>query len=163
MSFLKKVGKLAKKGVQAYAAYQTGGLSAVATKALSKKVARAKAAPMAMSTMLSSKYGGGITAVPASFVGTAAKTALKSLPYIGTAVTAADLATTAYGAFAGKKPRLTKDGRMTMRKRHTINPANVKALRRSIRRIKGAEKLFRTVLSVQGKAHAGIKPKNRKR
>lgn len=41
------------------------------------------------------------------------------------------------------------------------NVGNMKALRRAIRRIQGAEKLFRTVLSVQGKAHAGIKPKRK--
>lgn len=43
------------------------------------------------------------------------------------------------------------------------NVGNMKALRRAIRRIQGAEKLFRQVLSVQGKGHAGIKPKKRKR
>jgi hypothetical protein len=43
------------------------------------------------------------------------------------------------------------------------NVGNMKALRRAIRRIQGAEKLFRQVLSVQGKAHAGIKPKKGRR
>jgi len=41
------------------------------------------------------------------------------------------------------------------------NVGNMKALRRAIRRIQGAEKLFRTVLSVQGKSHTGIKPKRK--
>lgn len=43
------------------------------------------------------------------------------------------------------------------------NVGNMKALKRAIRRIQGAEKLFRQVLSVQGKSHTGIKPKKGRR
>lgn len=43
------------------------------------------------------------------------------------------------------------------------NPANIKALRRAISRIEKAEKLFRSVLSVQGKKSTGVKPKKRGR
>lgn len=48
------------------------------------------------------------------------------------------------------------------KKYRRINPGNAKALRRAIRRIKSAEKLFRQVLTVQGKKATGIKPKGRK-
>lgn len=165
MSFLKKAVKFAGKAAKVYASYQTGGLSGLATSALSKAGKKAKmraVAPM-MASQLSSKFGGGISAIPASFVGGgggmfagSGATSKFQLPQISSGGGGG-------GGFAGPKPRLTKDGRVTMRRRHRINPGNVKALRRSIRRLKQAEKLFRTVLTVQGKPHAGIKPKSRKR
>lgn len=157
MSFLKKVGRLAKKAVKVYAAYQTGGLSQVAISALSRKKAIRTMAPMMAST-LSSKYGGGFTATPASFLstaGTVGRRALKAVPYVGTAATIYDIGKGAIGAFGG--------GAKPKKKYRRINPANIKALRRSIRRIKGAEKIFRQVLVVQGKPSGGIKPKTRKR
>jgi hypothetical protein len=51
----------------------------------------------------------------------------------------------------------------TRKKYRRQNVGNMKALRRAIRRIQGAEKLFRQVLSVQGKSHTGIKPKKKGR
>lgn len=163
MSFLKKVGKLAKKGAKLYASYQTGGLSNVALSALSKKKAVKMAAMPMLANSLASKYGGGFTATPASFVsmGSMASVAkkygskaLRAVPYVGTAATVYDVGKGLFGGAgaSGTYPR---------KKYRRINPANVKALRRSIRRIKGAEKLFRTVLQVQGKHHTGIKPKSR--
>lgn len=55
-----------------------------------------------------------------------------------------------------------RDGRGCVKNRR-MNPANGRAIRRAVRRLKSAEKTFRKVLQVQGK-HAGkIKPKARKR
>lgn len=164
MSFLKKVGKLAKKGVKLYAAYQTGGLSNVALSALSRKKAVKMAAMPMVASQLSSKFGGGFTAQPAAFnmagLATSARVlgskALRAVPYVGTAATVYEAGKGLFGGSGASgtfgRPR---------KKYRRINPGNVKALRRSIRRIKGAEKLFRTVLQVQGKPHAGIKPKTR--
>lgn len=163
MSFFKKVKKLAVKGVKAYAAYQTGGLSQVALNAVKKKPAArvAAAAPMMMQA-LSTKYGGGISAVPAAF--SIPKVATRVLPALGAVArrvpgvigTAAN-AITVGSALTNLLPN-TFTGKPRKRYRR-VNPANIKALRRSIRRIKGAEKLFRQVLTVQGKQHAGVKPK----
>lgn len=162
MSFLKKLKKVAKTAGKAYLTYQTGGLSAVAAKALSKK-GRAPTLPIPM--MQSMVQSGGLAALPTTFASTTpllkniGKKALRAVPFVGTAATLYDIGSDIVGA---SKATVTKafGGR---RKYRRINPGNVKALRRSIRRLHGAEKLFRQVLSVQGKKHAGIKPKHRKR
>lgn len=162
MSFLKKVKKLAKKAGKAYLAYQTGGLSAVATQALSKKGRRPSLPVPMMQSMVQS---GGLAALPtttfasAPLLKTIGKKALRAVPFVGTAATLYDIGSDIVGAGKGTVARAF-GGR---RKYRRINPGNIKALRRSIRRIHGAEKLFRQVLSVQGKKSAGIKPKHRKR
>jgi hypothetical protein len=49
------------------------------------------------------------------------------------------------------------------RKRRRMNYANGRAIRRAARRLKGAEKMFRTVFTIRhAKAPAGIHPKGRK-
>lgn len=155
MSFGKKLVKLGKTGLKAYASYQTGGLSGLATSALKKRAVRSMGSMM---LQRSSSFGGGLTALPAvgaSYTGGGGR-------FGGSGMTATFMAPSS-AARAARQPRMTKDGKITMRKKHRINPANVKALRRSIRRLKGAEKLFRQVLTVEGKHHAGIKPKTSSR
>jgi len=48
-------------------------------------------------------------------------------------------------------------------KRKRTNFANIRALNRAIRRVQGAEKIFRKILQVQGKPHGGIRPKAKRR
>lgn len=174
MSFLKKIAKVAKGAVKAYATYQTGGLSGLATSAISK----AAKGNRRMVPMLQPM--GGINVIPAAFSGARMGNVMGS---IATGIgTAADVTTIlnnlpswsgpAYNG-GGIVGRGTKEMRKALaraahaaggrKKYRRINPSNVKALRRSIRRIHGAEKLFRQVLSVQGKHHAGIKTKRGKR
>ena len=58
---------------------------------------------------------------------------------------------------------LAKNGSGKCVRNRRMNPANGRAIGRATRRLKAAEKMFRRVLSVEGK-HAGkIKPKARKR
>lgn len=163
MSFFKKLKKVAKTAAKAYVTYQTGGLSAVAERALSKK-GKARGLPVPM--MQSMTQSGGITALPASFVGLGAPV-LTQLPRIaGPAIRYGKKALGALGLGGAAEvgAGLVRGiGGTTRRKYRRINPCNIKALRRSIRRIHGAEKVFRQVLSVQGKKSAGIKPKHRKR
>lgn len=164
MSFLKKVTKLAKSGLKAYASYQTGGLSGLATSALSKKGKMPR--PM-LSNAISQSTG--LNVIPAAYLSGGMETIMQ-LPRItrgGMAIkrmmTAATLGAAAEGGAQMVRKRGGASGTFTapgMRKKHRrINPGNIKALRRSVRRIHSAEKMFRQVLSVQGKHHAGIKPK----
>jgi len=98
------------------------------------------------------------------------------IPGVGTAMAVAGMASSAGSAVARKVAVKTPSGATvrplaampggvplySKKKYRRQNVGNMKALRRAIRRIQGAEKLFRTVLSVQGKAHAGIKPKKKR-
>jgi len=63
------------------------------------------------------------------------------------------------------KGHITKRGVWSNRRRPRMNPMNVRAARRAVRRIHSAEKLFRQILSVAhpGKAHGRIAPKRSKR
>lgn len=80
-------------------------------------------------------------------------TGMASGPATRTATAAArSVARQATQAFTGPRKKYRRQ-----------NPANVKALRRAVRRIEAAEKLFRSVLSVQGKKSTGIKTKKKGR
>lgn len=111
---------------------------------------------------------------------------LRSIPGVGTVAAVAGAGASIYGAAtagsaAANAARVTVGGTtirplallpggvplfQRKRKRRTMNPMNVRALKRAVRRLDKAEDLFRKVLSVKGKsvapgAHA-IKPKKGK-
>lgn len=67
------------------------------------------------------------------------------------------------GSPCGSGYHLAKDGSGRCVRNRSMNAGNARAAKRAVRRIKAAEKLFRQILTVQGKPHAGIKPKARRR
>jgi len=114
--------------------------------------------------------GGMVRTIPGVGIATTAMSAGKMLlpkkPGFGTGLVtgmASGPATRAASTVATRTAQVAKQVFTGERKKYRRqNVGNMKALKRAIRRIQGAEKLFRQVLSVQGKSHTGIKPKRRK-
>ena len=66
------------------------------------------------------------------------------------------------GSPCGSGYHLDKQTRSRCVRNRKMNYSNIRATKRAVRRIKGAEKVFRQILQVQGKKATGIKPRTRR-